>query len=115
MYDENATFKLENVLKWLQTAKEHAAQHKRDLRGKTGRDLQKANDQYLYWYGYYNDINWYLKHGDWISNTWGEDQQMKTEWKVVVPAYYPDGVRKDQAPSVIIEAKPKQKRKRKAK
>ena len=115
VYDDKAVFKLENVLKWLATAKEQASNFKRDMRGKSGRDLQKANDKYLYWYGYYNDINWYLKHGDWISNTYGEDQQMKTVWRTVVPAYYPDGVRKDQAPSVIIEDKPKPKRKRKAK
>ena len=61
------------------------------------------------------DINWYLRHGDWISNTYGSQQQNKTKWKVVVPAFYPDGSRKDQVTATIIEDKPKKRRKRKTK
>jgi len=116
VYDEKLQFKpLDMVLGWLQTAKEQASNYKRDMRGKTNKELTLANDKYLFWYGYYNDINWYLKHGDWISNTWGDNQQMKTKWKVVVPAYYPDGTRKDLGPPPIIEDnKTKRKTKRKA-
>lgn len=117
VYDEKLQFRpLDVILGWLQTAKEQASNYKRDMKGKTNKELSHANDRYLFWYGYYNDINWYLKHGDWISNTWGDDQQMKTKWKVVVPAYYPDGTRKDLSSPPIIEQdeKPKRKRKRKA-
>ena len=114
-YDSKAPFPIEKVLSWLSTAKDQSNNFKRDMRGKSGRDLQKANDRYLWWYGYYNDINWYLKHGDWISNTYGEDQQMKTQWRTVVHAYYSDGTRKDMPRDAIIEDKPKQTRRRKAK
>ena len=40
---------------------------------------------------------------------------MKTQWHVVVPAYYPDGTRKDVPRDVIIEDKPNQRSNRKAK
>ena len=117
-YDEKLQFKpLKDVLAWLKEAKEQAYQSKKDMqRLKDGtKEWSVASYKYHFWYGYANDINWYLRHGDWISNTFGSQQQNKTKWKTVVHAYYPDGVRKDQVSSPIIEDKPKKKRKRKTK
>lgn len=114
-YDEKQRFKpLDDVLGWLKEAKEQAYSAKKDMsRLKEGnKEWTVASDRYLFWYGYANDINWYLKHGDWISNTYGSGQQNKTKWKVVVPAYYSDGVRKDQSPPPIIEQKPKKRRRK---
>ena len=116
-YDEKLQFKpLKDILSWLKEAKEHAYSFKKDMqRHKEGsKEWSSASNKYLFWYGYVNDINWYLRHGDWISNTYGSQQQNKTKWKVVVPAFYPNGVRKDQASTTIIKEQPK-KRKRKLK
>lgn len=114
-YDEKKQFKpLKDVLGWLKEAKEQAYQAKKDMqRIKDGsKEWSTASDKYLYWYGYVNDINWYLRHGDWISNTYGSAQQNKTKWATVVHAYYPDGTRKDQASAPIIEDKPKRRRRK---
>ena len=116
-YNEKLQFKpLNDVLGWLKEAKEQAYASKKDMnRLKEGtKEWSVASDKYLFWYGYVNDINWYLRHGDWISNTFGSQQQNKTKWKTIIPAYYPDGTRKDQVVNSIIEQKPK-KRKRKLK
>lgn len=114
-YDEKRQFKpLKDVLAWLKEAKEQAYQSKKDMqRHKDGsKEWSVASDRYHHWYGYVNDINWYLRHGDWISNTFGSAQQNKTKWKTVVPAYYPDGTRKDQVAPPIMEQKPKKRRRK---
>ena len=118
VYDDKRQFKpLKEVLGWLKEAKEQAYSYKKDMRRfkEKSKEWVAASDKYHYWYGYVNDINWYLRHGDWISNTYGSQQQNKTKWKVVVPAFYPDGSRKDQVTATIIEDKPKKRRKRKTK
>ena len=114
-YDEKLQFKpLKDVLGWLKEAKEQAYSAKKDMqRLKDGsKEWSVASDKYHFWYGYVNDINWYLRHGDWISNTYGSNQQNKTKWKVIVPAYYPDGTRKDQTQLPIIDEKPKKRRRK---
>lgn len=114
-YDEKLQFKpLKDVLGWLKEAKEHAYSAKKDMqRLKDGtKEWSIASDKYLFWYGYVNDINWYLRHGDWISNTFGSQQQNKTKWKTVTPAYYPDGTRKDQVAAPIIKEQPKKRRRK---
>ena len=118
VYDEKKCFKpLPDVLGWLKEAKEQAYSSKKDMsRFKDGgKEWTKASDSYIYWYGYVNDINWYLRHGDWISNNYGSGQQNKTKWVTVVPAYYPDGVRKEQVKQPIIESKVTRKRRKKIK
>ena len=117
-YDEKRCFKpLKDVQSWLKEAKEQAYASKKDMqRLKDGtKDWSVASDKYHFWYGYVNDINWYLRHGDWISNTYGSQQQNKTKWTTIVHAYYPDGTRKDQVKDTIIEDKTKKRRKRKTK
>lgn len=115
-YDEKKRFKpLDQILSWQKHAKEQASIYKRDMnRFKSGKEFTKAADQHYWWQGYATDINWYLNHGDWISSFWGEHQQMKTKFKVVSPAFYPDGLRKDQAQEPIMEEKPKKRRRKKA-
>lgn len=114
-YDPKLQFKpLKTVLEWLKEAKEQAYSAKKDMnRLKEGsKDWSHAADRHLWWYGYANDINWYLRHGDWISNTYGFQQQNKTKWQTVVPAFYPNGKRKDQGPPPIITDTVKPKRRR---
>jgi hypothetical protein len=115
VYDVKTQFKpLKDVQKWLKEAKEQAYSAKKDMsRFNNGsKEWSIASDRYLFWYGYVNDINWYLRHGDWISNTYGSAQQNKTKWKTIVPAFYPDGTRKDQTVPVIIETKAKKRRRK---
>ena len=98
-YDPKLQFKpLKTILAWLKEAKEQAYAAKKDThRLKEGsKEWSIASDRHLYWYGYVNDINWYLRHGDWISNAYGFQQQNKTKWVTVIPAFYPNGKRKDQ-------------------
>ena len=33
--------------------------------------------------GYVKEIRHYLRHGDWISSFYGEDQEFKTEWRII--------------------------------
>lgn len=115
VYDEKNRFKpLETILSWQKHAKEQASIYKRDMRGKTNKELTHASDRHLWWQGYVNDINWYLNHGDWISSYWGEHQQMATKFKIVAHAYNKDGIRKDSITSSIIEEeKPKRRRRKK--
>ena len=89
-YDKKGTFALENVLEWLKEAKAQASQFKATMRnrGISNKDLAHANDRYHWWYGYVNDINWYLRHGDWISNYYGKGQQNKTKWEIVAASSY---------------------------
>ena len=114
-YDEKKRFKpLDTILSWQKHAKEQASIYKRDMRGKTNKELVQASDRYRWWLGYYNDINWYLRHGDWISSYWGEQQQMATKFKIVAHAYDKNGIRKESINSSIIEEeKPKRRRRKK--
>ena len=79
---------LSDVLLWLKNAKEQASSFKSSMRAKglTPKELQHRTDRHFWWYGYAHDINWYLRTGDWISDFWGEHQQMKTTWKVCASA-----------------------------
>ena len=114
-YDPKLQFKpLKTVLAWLKEAKEQAYASKKDMhRLKEGsKEWSIAADRHHYWYGYANDINWYLRHGDWISNTYGFQQQNKTKWVTIVPAFYPNGKIKDKGPPPIIVDSNKPKRRR---
>jgi len=114
VYDEKKRFKpLDQILAWQKHAKEQASIYKRDMRGKSNKELAHASDRYHWWQGYATDINWYLNHGDWISSYWGEHQQMKTNFKIVAHAYNKDGVRKDTIVDTIIEEQKPKKRRRK--
>jgi hypothetical protein len=117
-YDPKLQFKpLQTILEWSKEAKEQAYSARKDMnRLKEGsKDWTHASNRHLYWYGYANDINWYLRHGDWISNTYGFQQQNKTKWKTVVHAYYPDGTVKGAGPPPIItdNVKPKRRKRKK--
>ena len=35
---------------------------------------------------YIRHCEWYLKHGDWIDDRYGEYQEKRMGWKVVVPS-----------------------------
>ena len=34
--------------------------------------------------GYVKDIKHYLRHGDWISNFYGEYQEFETKWRMII-------------------------------
>ena len=46
--------------------------------------------------GYVREMQSYLKHGDWVSNFYGEYQEKKIKWKNVALAYYFEGPNKGQ-------------------
>ncbi len=76
---------LEDVLAWLKNAKELYSSAKSSLKqkGLTNKEWAHRNAEMNRWYGYTQDINWYLRHGDWICDFWGSDMQMKTKWQVI--------------------------------
>lgn len=88
VYDpKTAPFKLEKVLEWHKYAKEQASSYKSRMRqrGLKPKEMQHISDRYHWWYGYVMDINWYLKHGDWISSFHGKEQQCVTLRYTVAP------------------------------
>jgi len=78
-------FDLKDVLRWLKNAKDLAASYKQSMKVKTLDNKERAkNTLYFNKYdGYVQDINWYLRTGDWISDYWGEDMNNKTKWIVI--------------------------------
>lgn len=83
---------LEDVLAWLKNAKEMYSSAKSSLKqkGLAPKEWAHRNAEMHKWYGYQQDINWYLRTGDWICDFWGSDMQMKTKWIVTASAGDPD-------------------------
>ena len=44
----------------------------------------QENAKAKYARAYIREMNHYLEHGDWVSNTYGEYQEKRVRWKKVV-------------------------------
>lgn len=80
-------FSLKNVRKWIKTTKEQIPEARRGVKDKRkGAVMELASLQ-----AYVRNCEWYIKHGDWIDDFWGEHQQKRVRWKTKHPAYDEDG------------------------
>ena len=78
-------FELQDVLRWLKNAKDMSSSYRQSSKTKfiDNKERAKNTTNLNLWEGYVQDINWYLRTGDWISDYWGEDMNNKTKWIVV--------------------------------
>ena len=71
-----------NVVSWIKTQKSLLSAERGNVRRKVkGAEAKVASHQ-----GYIRHMETYLRGGDWIDDYYGEYQEKKVKWKVVVPA-----------------------------
>lgn len=75
------TFSLDNVRKWIKHNKELLTSQRTAIRQKVPGALMTYENIR----GYIQDMEHYIRTGDWISNTYGLEQQNKTKWRVFAP------------------------------
>ena len=75
-------FSRKKVVQWIKTQKSLLASERGNVRRKVKGAEAKVADHTAY----IRHCEWYLKHGDWIDNRYGEYQEKKTKWITVVPA-----------------------------
>ena len=75
-------FSRKKVVQWIKTQKSLLASERHNLRRKVKGAESKVADHTAY----IRHCEWYLRHGDWIDNRYGEYQEKKTKWITVVPA-----------------------------
>ena len=71
-----------NIVQWIKTQKGLLSVE----RGNARRNVKGAIAKAASIQGYIRQMEYYLKHGDWCSDTYGEYEQHQTKWKVVVPS-----------------------------
>ena len=79
--EDTHTFSLNNVRSWIKHNKELLNSQRQAVRQKVPGALMK----YEYIRGYIADMEHYIRTGDWISNTYGLEQQNKTKWRTIAP------------------------------
>lgn len=91
VYD-NEMVDLKEVLKWLKNAKEQAASYKQSKKLAHTDNKQRSKNTLMFnmWDGYAQDIQWYLRTGDWISDYFGEHMGSKTKRIVIAAGQDPD-------------------------
>ena len=87
---------MKNVKAWIKEAKEDAAAHAKNARGRgiTPQIQQKEMALSESKKGYIRDMEHYLRTGDWISSFMGAKENELTQWKCIAMAYNPDGTPK---------------------
>ena len=75
-------FSRKKVVQWIKTQKSLLASERGNVRRKVKGAESKVADHTAY----IRHCEWYLRHGDWIDNRYGEYQEKKTKWITVVPA-----------------------------
>ena len=75
-------FSRKKVVQWIKTQKSLLASERGNVRRKVKGAEAKVADHTAY----IRHCEWYLRHGDWIDNRYGEYQEKKTKWVTVVPA-----------------------------
>ena len=70
------------VVQWIKTQKSLLASERHNLRRKVKGAESKVADHTAY----IRHCEWYLRHGDWIDDRYGEYQEKKTKWITVVPS-----------------------------
>ena len=69
-----------NVVQWIKTQKSLLSVE----RGNVRRKIKGAESKVADHSAYIRHCEWYLKHGDWIDDRYGEYQEKKTMWRTVV-------------------------------
>ena len=75
-------FSRKKVVQWIKTQKSLLASERHNVRRKVKGAEAKVADHTAY----IRHCEWYLRHGDWIDDRYGEYQEKKTKWITVVPA-----------------------------
>ena len=75
-------FSRKKVVQWIKTQKSLLSSERGNVRRKVKGAESKVADHTAY----IRHCEWYLRHGDWIDNRYGEYQEKKTKWITVVPA-----------------------------
>ena len=75
-------FSRKKVVQWIKTQKSLLASERGNVRRKVKGAEAKVADHSAY----IRHCEWYLRHGDWIDNRYGEYQEKKTKWITIVPA-----------------------------
>ena len=71
-----------NVVNWIKTQKSLLSVERGNVRRKVkGAEAKVANHQ-----GYIRHMETYLRGGDWIDDCYGEYQEKRIQWRVVVPS-----------------------------
>ena len=82
----------DKVKLWMKTQKELAAAERANVKKEfKGSIARLASHE-----GYVRQMQSYLKHGDWVSNFYGEYQEKKIKWKNIALGYYFEGPKKGQ-------------------
>ena len=70
------------VKSWIKSNKEQLSA----LRGEVRRDVKGAQAKFHSKQGYIRQMQHYLKHGDWITDFYGEYEEKRIKWKTIHPA-----------------------------
>ena len=71
---------LKNIRKWIKTQKELLAVERKAVRDNIKGAISRAASIE----GYIRNCEYYLKHGDWCDDFYGEYQEKRVRWKKVV-------------------------------
>ena len=66
-----------NVVSWIKTQKSLASAEKGNMR----RNVKGAIAKYWSHQGYVRHCEYYLKHGDWVDDFYGEYQEKRVRWR----------------------------------
>ena len=80
--NDDHPFSRKKVVQWIKTQKSLLASERHNLRRKVKGAESKVADHTAY----IRHCEWYLRHGEWIDDRYGEYQEKKTKWITVVPA-----------------------------
>ena len=67
------------VKEWIRINREQMSMYRTQMR----KDVKGARAKYYDIEGYIRFMNHYLKHGDWISDVYGENQEKRIKWRVI--------------------------------
>ena len=78
-------FSFKKVKQWIKTQKEVASDSERQSRRASVESKLRVKEaaKAKYARAYIREMNYYLEHGDCVSNTYGEYQEKWTKWKIV--------------------------------
>ena len=81
--DHMISFK--KVKQWIKTQKEIASDSEKQSRRLAVESKLRIKEaaKAKYARAYVREMNHYLEHGDWVSNTYGEYQEKWTKWKII--------------------------------
>ncbi len=69
----------DKVLSWIKTNKEKLPA----LKYAMNKNMKGATQDYYYCESYLRELRQYLRTGTWVSDFYGENQEFKTQWRVI--------------------------------